>query len=644
MNSTLLAAAFLVYWALPALGAPPKKPVKSLVAPKNLVATTDEDAAATPQMKKALAELGWKEEKDGGLARVDPADKTKISIGVLQNASFFWKKGSLVYDKVFFPIEADKLGPILQGLADFSSAAALDAKKVGATVSSWGIPPAFDGSPILNPDGSASYYGLMLYQYYVKSPDALKVLSDERLAEGLERIADAYDQAFTHQAPDIAHQELELAWDILGAPMSASEKPLGLQPYPDLGKMLAKYRSALDFDSRSRTAAADPAVRAEDSQALKVLKKLEAQKYAADKTIVPPPDTTDAEAKPSGPALSTGLPGLLKALDRVNGKPLTAAEQRALIESFPMGELVWRLGAQNLWRRGFTGKGMKMAVIDGGVAPDAELEGAVVRDPKNNFSTDRGAALIDEHGTHVAGIMHQLAPDATITSYIYGPSDSGNPKLKEGDEGQETAEEIMSALRKAVADGNTVVNLSAGFAASPNNPISRLVDELSRKGVMFVISAGNEAGENDVDSPANAPGAITAGSLNVDDRISQFSSFGVNFDSGRGRTKYVVKDVFLVPGQNIRSTMPDDKYETMSGTSMASPALAAVVGLLSQAAACEGLNPGDASRRIVRALIASATPPVTLPPDASLAQHFYIVDPTKALDALQSPTNPVAGK
>jgi len=628
-----LLAAFLLCVGIAASANPDNPPVREKPTKMALVKASvgDHETVVPSQETVALLRgLGWKALKDGSLARVDAADKSKVPIDVLENASFLWKDGAIVYDKAFYPVENDKLGPILRGLAVFAEAAAMDPKSVGRTLTAvWGFPPAFDGNPILNPDGSATYYGLMLYQFYVKNPDALKLLSQERLAEALKRYADAYEQAFSKQAPDVAYDELQLIARILSAPARPGEKALGLSPYPDLGATLERYRKMIASDAATPAVARNADLKGQDAQALAVLKALGGERYAAEQSIVPAPDVDKPATTTS---LSSGLPGLLRVLDRINGTPLTPSQQRTLIESFPMGELVWRLGVQDLWRQGLTGKGVKVAVIDGGVSPHPELDGSVVRDPKNNFTPDRGAALIDDHGTHVAGIIHQLAPDAKITSYVVFPADSGNPKLAEDNDAP-----TIAAVRKAVADGNTIINLSLGSKGAPSEPMSRLIDELSAKGVIFAVAAGNERGEQSVEVPSNSPGAITVGSLNVDGRMSDFSSFGLNYDPRK--MKYVIKDVFMTPGQNIRSTLPDGAYGTMSGTSMATPAMNGIVALLSQAASLNPApDPVTTAVRIQDALRSSSTPMdvSTLPPDISLAQNFLVVNPLAALQALRA--------
>src|SRR5579859_2974844 len=74
--------------------------------------------AVSSETAKVLAGLGWKALKDGSLARLDPADHSRVPVEILSNADFAWKDGAIVYDKAFTPVEPDKLGPILSGLEE----------------------------------------------------------------------------------------------------------------------------------------------------------------------------------------------------------------------------------------------------------------------------------------------------------------------------------------------------------------------------------------------------------------------------------------------------------------------------------------------------------------------------------------------
>jgi len=618
----------------------------------------------------ALEKAGWKANEDGGLERIEGADRGVIPAEYLAKADLKWKEGVLFYDRSPEAVPFELFPPILKGLSSFTAAARVDRDKVGAALAAWGMPPTVDGKRLYNAKGDATYFGMMLYAVFASKPDLAAKLGVERTSQALDLFAHAHGQAFSNQAPDIAQIDLDRARVLLLAPPRGGETPLGspeLKARPDSAAMLQDYKAKLTADADAALKADDQVRRKDSVEALAVLNTLERQrshKYL-DLNEVPEPGKEKPKTGPGGgltlptlggekkeepyTPLASGLPALLRVLDRVNGAPLTPDQQENLIKAFPMGDLVWRMGAQDLWKQGLTGKGVKVAVIDQGIAEHPELDGSVKG--RVNFTTERGAGAVGSHGTHVAGIIHPLAPDAELRGYAVFSGDGANRKLRENAE-----QPIIDAIHRAVKDGNQVINMSLGSGDGPSNQLGRVVEEYASKGVIFLIAAGNSRGDSGgIDSPSSAPSAITVGALDSAGRMADFTNYGARFDPRKLTT--VVKDVFMAPGSNINSTMPNSpfsfgpaepQYAPMSGTSMATPAMSGVAALLVQDMGQMTLvpNPIEAAARLKAALVSSSTPMSLdrLPPEVPLDQPFFVVRPLQALEALRKAAVPVAAK
>lgn len=628
--------------------------------------------------ERALTGAGWKLEKDGSLIRREGKSVGIIPESYLERGGVEWKDGRLKYQRSPAPVDYELYARFLSGLQSFTLAAAVKPEAAGAALAGWGLPPTVVGRRLYEPGGKATYFGLMLHQLLAARPGAAAALGLERLEQVMGLLDEAYAQAFHQQAADIAQGILERAKAILYMPPRAGETSLssvmGGGARQDPATMLKGYKAALEKDIQAAKDASDAARLKASEEALAVLNTLERQRVYAGNTLQeipepgkePPPSTPGGrmtkaifcvgesgggpekkdEPPPYAP-LARGLPGLLSVLDRVNGTPLTAEQQRDLIQTFPMGDLVWRTGVHQLWKKGLTGKGVSVAIIDEGVADHPELNGSVKS--RVNLTAQRGAATVGDHGTHVTGTVLALAPDATFNSYAVFPGGFGesNAKLME-----DPSQAIVAAIHKAVADGNQVVNMSLGSSEGPSAEIARVVEDYARKGVIFVVSAGNARHyAGGVGAPSSAPSAITVGSTDWTGRMSDFSSYGERFDARALRT--VVKDVFLFPGGDIVSTVSDGimsampgaertpRYGSMSGTSMAAPGVTGVTALMLQDVMSlpVKLNPVAAADRIKTAL-RLGTEPVALdrlPPGVPLDQPFLVLNPVRAAEALSKP-------
>lgn len=200
------------------------------------------------------------------------------------------------------------------------------------------------------------------------------------------------------------------------------------------------------------------------------------------------------------------------------------------------------IGSNEAWDLGFTGEGVKVAIIDTGVDythPDlAENFGEYLgwdfvdndNDPQETFPGDpRGAATT--HGSHVAGTVAAngqikgVAPDATLLAYrVLGPGGSGS------------TENVVAAIERAVLDGADVMNLSLGNSLNaPDWATSIALDQAMAEGVVAVTSNGNSGPNNwTVGSPGTSREAISVGATQLPYNVftaKTTSSDGVSYAS-----------------------------------------------------------------------------------------------------------------
>lgn len=186
----------------------------------------------------------------------------------------------------------------------------------------------------------------------------------------------------------------------------------------------------------------------------------------------------------------------------------------------------------------------------------------------------------ESHGTHVAGI---IAAERNNGKGVNGVANNVKiMAIRAVPNGDEYDKDIALAIRYAVDNGAKVINGSFGKSFSPHSDWVRdAIKYASDKDVIFVHAAGNDGLNLDVDY--NFPNDqvnngkevsdtfITVGSLDPvygSKMVSSFSNFGT-----------INVDVFA-PGGDIYSTFPENDYETIGGTSMASPAVAGIVALI----------------------------------------------------------------
>lgn len=303
---------------------------------------------------------------------------------------------------------------------------------------------------------------------------------------------------------------------------------------------------------------------------------------------------------------------LLSELQRTN-----ASEEviKDAIRAFPMGESILRLGVHKLWAQGLSGKGLKVAVIDDGVDFDhPDLANATKKSV--NMTRDRGDMVRGPHGTAMADILHAMAPEAEIQSYkVLSNSNLPGVMLNL----QESLDLVMAALDKAKAGGAKIISMSLGAPMGyGNGAIADKIAALVKEGIAVIVSAGNSGGELppglQVGTPGSSPEAITVGAVDYHGRRAGFSSKGMVFNPA----DFTINDKpdIYTYGVNVKAAvrLPGPLYQQemvpylpVSGTSPATPHIAAVVAMMYEAAQKAGISlDGPAIVEAVRSALREA--------------------------------------
>jgi subtilisin family serine protease len=152
----------------------------------------------------------------------------------------------------------------------------------------------------------------------------------------------------------------------------------------------------------------------------------------------------------------------------------------SFFDNLPFGVKI--TGADKLRAEGLTGKGVRVAVIDSGVdARHSGFHGQI----KQQLWFRHGTPLSEgDHGTHVAGTIHMMAPEAEIYDYrVFGA------------EGWGVDSAVATSIEWAVRDGCDIINMSLGGPRASMR-IGDAVRYAHSKGVHMIVAAGNEGDAN----------------------------------------------------------------------------------------------------------------------------------------------------
>ncbi len=255
---------------------------------------------------------------------------------------------------------------------------------------------------------------------------------------------------------------------------------------------------------------------------------------------------------------------------------------------------------------------IEVAVIDTGIDKDhPDLAGNIKwgKSVLNGRISDRYDDK-NGHGTHVSGTIAAINNDIGVVGVAHSVEIYMIKALNNG--GMGSWSDLIIAIDLAVKgpdgvidsdedgvivgdpedDAPEVISMSLGGSDAPEE-LHDVIKSAYDWGIVIVAAAGNE-GASSPSYPAAYPEVIAVGAIDSSGNVPDWSNRNPEVSA---------------PGVDILSTYPDDTYETLSGTSMATPHVSATVALIQAARLLNGLDPlppgteNDESTNTIRGIL-----------------------------------------
>lgn len=288
-----------------------------------------------------------------------------------------------------------------------------------------------------------------------------------------------------------------------------------------------------------------------------------------------PNNTTTAQVVCASALPNTNIPAVTpNIISTIEDYTVEAVPTDPYIFKEDAGNYQWFIdfvGAKDAWEKGYTGRGIKVAVLDTGLQRDHIDLTSNATAGKKFFGNDTGSAYdIDSgyHGTHVSGIIAAddngqlgcgVAIDATVTGFAVLNYNRGSNS------------DIIRAMNAVIADGSyKIINMSLGSPSFDTN-FDKAVTKAYNAGIAVICSAGND-GNTGKNYPGSYDNAICIAALDPDGKKADYSQYNSTVD-------------YCFPGTHINACYSQniEGYTFLNGTSMASPCAAGVAAVIMQA-------------------------------------------------------------
>lgn len=225
-----------------------------------------------------------------------------------------------------------------------------------------------------------------------------------------------------------------------------------------------------------------------------------------------------------------------------------------------------------------------VAVIDDGMdVMHPELVKQFVA-PYDAVKKKAGAISPGLHGTHVAGLIA-----GSVDNKKWGAGVAPRTKIMPidvfDDRGLGYTSDLIHGIEHAISANVDIINMSLG-SYYYSEALNQVIQKAHKRGIVIVAAAGNDGTRKDY-YPSSLTSVISVGAVTKTDTSSLFSNKGPHID-------------LTAPGTDVYSTLPDNRFGPLSGTSMAAPIVSGVAALI------KANQPSLSNKQIEKRLFSSA--------------------------------------
>jgi len=405
----------------------------------------------------------------------------------------------------------------------------------------------------------------------------LVVLRKDQMRAGLSALSDraGLDLSRVASTADFA-AEVGIASETLATTPTVVFEQLGvavIRPEPD------------QFEAMTAATIASPAIQASEPEQVE---------YVLANGLIEPGRAVPAEyLRGYQGAVNQLIDGLLGGA-RVSQR----AVAEAVITAPDLSQATWGLYASRVVESQFSGRGIRVAVLDTGM--DLNHSDFAARSiTHQSFIQGQGVQDGHGHGTHVIGTACGPLRPAILPRYgvAYEAEIFAGKVLSNEGSGPDGG--ILAGIDWAISNGCRIVSMSLGAPVGMGQRPSAVYEEVGQRaldaGTLIIAAAGNESSRPlfiaPVGRPANSRTIFAVAAVDSSHAAADFSNGGINPNGGEVNT--------AAAGVGVYSSVPlPRRYATFNGTSQATPHVSGIAALYLQAD--PGLSALDLARLLLR--------------------------------------------